>query len=134
MAREVMARKKTPTLTDTELRLMDVIWRNGEATVKDVLDGLPGKDSPAYNTVLTILRILEQKGYLKHVKRGRAHVYQPLITRESAQRKVVRHIVKNFFDNSAELLMLNILENEELSPEDLRKLHSMVDEAEKERS
>ena len=129
-----MARKKTPTLTDTELKLMDVIWREGEATVKDVLDGLPGKDSPAYNTVLTILRILEHKGYLKHVKRGRAHVYQPLITRELAQQRVVRHIVKNFFGNSAELLMLNILANEELGPDDLRRLHGMVDEAERERS
>jgi predicted transcriptional regulator len=128
----VMARKKTPTLTETELKLMDAIWRLEEATVKDVLDVLPDRQAPAYNTVLTILRILEQKGYLKHIKRGRAHVYQPLISREQAQRKAVRHMMQSFFQDSAELLMLNILENEKLGPDELRRLHDMVDDAEKE--
>ena len=92
-----MARKKTPTLTEAEIRLMNVVWDKGKATVNEVIEALPRKARPAYNSVLTIMRILEEKGYLKHIKEGRAHVYCPRVTRDQAQRKVVRHLVKRFF-------------------------------------
>lgn len=126
-----MARKKTPTLTDAEFRLMDVIWRRGQATVTEVLEGLPETDIPAYNTVLTILRILEDKNYLRHTKNGRAHIYHPLISREEAQSTAVRHVVSRFFDNSPEMLMVNLLKDEKLGQEELARLRDMIERSEK---
>ncbi len=125
-----MARKKAPTLTDGELRLMDVVWDKGEATVSEIVEGLPSSNRPAYNSVLTTMRILEQKGYVKHTKDGRAHVYSPLVTRQQARSKAVRHMVQSFFNDSPELLMLNILENEDLSPEEAERLKKMIKESE----
>lgn len=123
-----MARKKTPTLTEAELKLMDVIWRLGEATVNDVLEALPKEQTPAYNTVLTILRILEKKKYLRHIKQGRAHVYRAVVGRDEARRTALREVVSRFFDNSPELLMVNILNDESVSSAELKKLYSMIDE------
>lgn len=121
-----MARKRTPTLTEAEFKLMDVIWKRGKASVSDVLEGLPETDAPAYNTVLTILRILEDKEYLSHTKSGRAHVYHPLISREQAQSTAVRHVVSRFFNNSPEMLMVNLLKDEKLAPEELTRLREMI--------
>ena len=89
--------KKSPTLTEAELRLMEVLWQNGPATVQEILQGLPETAPLAYNSVLTTIRILEQKGYVKHVKDGRAHVYTPLIQREEATRSEIRRLVNRFF-------------------------------------
>ena len=74
-----MARKKSAGLTDGELRLMDVLWEMGSGTVSDVMDALPKSVPLHYSTVLTTLRILETKGYLKHVKESRAFVYKPVV-------------------------------------------------------
>lgn len=94
-----MARKKSPTLTDAELRLMDVIWEKGSAMVSEVAEALPQELGLAYNTVLTTLRILEEKGYLCHTKaqEGRAYVYRALVGRNEAGRNAVRHLVSRFF-------------------------------------
>ena len=127
-----MARKKTPTLTEAELRIMTVVWETNGATVNDVLSALPAGTNLAYNTVLTTMRILEQKRYLRHDKEGRAHIYRPCITRAQARRKAVQHIVKSFFDNSPELLLLNILDNEKISDDELERLKKMTDETDKE--
>ena len=106
---------------------MDVLWEKKAATVGDIHEALP-KDPPvAYNTVLTTLRILEQKGYIRHTKEGRAFVYHPVIDRGEASRKAVRHLISRFFQNSPELLMLNLLEDEEVSPEDLKRLKKMIE-------
>ena len=125
-----MARPRTPTLTEAELRLMDVLWNRGASTVGEVAEALPRKRSLAYSSVLTTLRILEQKGYVRHEQRGRAYVYHPLVGRGDAQRSAVRHLVSRFFEGSPELLVLNVLENEKLSAGDLRKLRRMIEEAE----
>ena len=106
-----MPPRKSETLTEAELRLMDVLWQKGSATVQQVLDALPAKPALAYNSVLTTIRVLENKGYLEHVKDGRAHVYKPLMEREEATRSEIRHLVSRFFKNSHELLVLNILED-----------------------
>jgi len=124
-----MARKKTPTLTEGELRLMDIVWEKGEATVNQVLSALSSTKAPAYNTVLTILRILEQKGYLHHVKAGRAHVYRPLVDREQARHKAIRQMLKSFFDNSPELLVQNIIDSEDISEKELLRLKRMLNES-----
>ena len=123
-----MARKKSPHLTEAELRLMDVIWDKGSATVSQVNDALPKDVGLAYNTVLTTLRILEEKGYLRHTKRddARAFVYQAVVGRNEASRNAVRYLVSRFFRNSPELLVLNLLEDEELDAKELSRIRKMV--------
>ena len=122
-----MARKKSTTLTDVELRLMTVIWDNGPSTVGEVQKALPKKDRVAYTTVLTMMRVLEEKGYLDHEQRGRAFVYRPLVERDAAQRKGVSHLVGRLFDGSPGALVLNVLENEKLSAEDLARLRELIE-------
>jgi predicted transcriptional regulator len=128
-----MPRSKTPNLTEAELRLMQILWDSGPATVNEVARALPRRLSLAYNTVLTTLRILEQKGWVNHEKRGRAHVFAPLVDRPTAQRSAVRHLLSRFFDGSPGLLMVNLLEDETLDAEDLRRLKRMIDQEEPER-
>ena len=126
-----MGRRKSPTLTEAELRLMDVIWKKTPATVGDVVGALSGEESPpAYSTVLTTLRILENKGYVRHEKEGRAYLYHPVVGREDARRSVIKYMMSRFFNNSPELLVLNILEHEDLDAEDLDRLREMVAGAE----
>ena len=124
-----MARPKSPTLTEAELRLMDVLWKKETATVSDVVAALPGTAPLAYSTVLTTLRILERKGYVSHEKEGRAYVYQPVVGREEARKSVVRYMMSRFFNNSPEALMLNILEDEAVNGDVLDRLKRMVDES-----
>ena len=124
-----MARTKSPTLTEAELRLMEIIWDRGEATVNEVVQKLPKKRALAYNTVLTTLRILEAKGYLAHEKQGRAFVYRALVDRGHARRNAVKYVVSRFFENSPELLVLNILENDSITPEELNRLRKMIEES-----
>jgi BlaI family transcriptional regulator, penicillinase repressor len=122
--------KKSPTLTEAELRLMEVLWQNGPATVQEILQGLPETAPLAYNSVLTTIRILEQKGYVKHVKDGRAHVYTPLMQREEATRSEIRRLVNRFFGNSHELLVLNILEDQTVDAKELKRLRKMLEGSE----
>jgi predicted transcriptional regulator len=125
-----MARKKSSTLTEAELRLMNVLWTRGASTVNDVLAALPEDPPLAYSTVLTTLRILEEKGYIKHKKDGRAFLYVPRVPREQAQRSALRQLLSRFFENSAEQLVLNILKHEKLDAAELRRLRRMIEEAE----
>jgi len=118
---------KSTTLTEAELRLMDVLWQKKSATVQQVLDALPKKPALAYNSVLTTVRILEAKGYLRHEKDGRAHVYSPLVGRKEATRQEVRRLVSRFFGNSHEQLVLNVIEYEELDAKELRRLRQLLE-------
>lgn len=127
-----MGRRKSPTLTEAELRLMQVLWDQESATVSDVVDTLAGRESPAYSTVLTTLRILEQKGYLRHEKEGRAFVYYPIVGRDDARRSVIQYMMSRFFDNSPETLVLNLVENKELDARDLGRIQKMIEEADSE--
>jgi len=119
--------KQSPTLTEAELRIMNVLWPLGSGTVQQVLESLPGKPELAYNSVLTTIRILEKKGYIKHVKYGRAHVYVPVVARQDASRSEIRHLVGRFFKNSHEQLVLNILEDRGLDPKELKRLREMLE-------
>ncbi len=122
-----MARSKSATLTEAELRIMNVLWEKGSATVHEVLQGLPPEPALAYNSVLTIIRILEKKGYVKHVKDKRAHVYTPQVDRKDATRFEVRHLVSRFFGNSDELLVLNILEEKSIDADELARLRQLLE-------
>lgn len=122
-----MPPSKSPTLTEAELRLMDVLWQRGASTVQQVLEALPKKPALAYNSVLTTIRILEKKGYVKHMKDGRAHVYSPVIERREATRSEISHLVHRFFKNSRELLVLNVLEDQGIDAEELRRLRQLLE-------
>jgi len=120
-------RKTSETLTEAELRIMQVLWQMGSGTVQQILDALPEKPALAYNTVLTTIRILEKKGYAGHDKDGRAHVYRPLVERDEASRSEIRHLVSRFFRNSHEDLVLNILEDRGIDPKELERLRKMLE-------
>jgi predicted transcriptional regulator len=121
-----LARSRSATLTEAELRIMNVLWERGASTVHEVLQGLPTEPVLAYNSVLTIIRILEKKGYVKHVKDKRAHVYTPQVDRKDASRFEVKHLVKRFFGNSDEMLVLNILEEKSIDPTELERLRELL--------
>jgi predicted transcriptional regulator len=108
---------------------MNVLWEKGAGTVHDVLQALPEKPALAYNSVLTIIRILEAKGYLKHVKENRAHVYMPKIDRKDATRFEVSHLVNRFFGNSHENLLLNILEEQSIDADELSRLRQLLEKS-----
>lgn len=124
-----MARSKSVTLTEAELRIMNVLWDKGPATVHEVLQALPSKPNLAYNSVLTIIRILETKGYVKHVKDKRAHIYMSKIDREDATRSEVQHLISRFFGNSHERLLLNILEESSIDAEELARVRELLERA-----
>jgi predicted transcriptional regulator len=123
-----LPRKKSSGLTDAELRLMEVIWERRSATVSEVVEGLPKSSPLAYSSVLTTLRILERKGYLKHVKRGRAFVYLPLVEREMARDKAVTHLLRRFFQGSPEMLMLSLVERRKIGTEEIERLRRRIEE------
>ena len=124
-----MARKKSPTLTDAELRLMEVIWDKGSASAAEVLGALPDAGL-AYTTVLNTLRILEAKGYVSHTKDGKAFIYHPLVDRGQASRSAIQYLVSRFFGNSPQLLVSNLIEDEQLSKQDLQRLKKLIEESE----
>lgn len=122
-----MPRKTSETLTEAELRIMQVLWQMDAGTVQQILDALPPRTLLAYNTVLTTIRILEKKGYVGHDKDGRAHVYRPLVERGEASRSEIRHLVGRFFRNSHEDLVLNILEDRGIDASELARLRKMLE-------
>jgi BlaI family transcriptional regulator, penicillinase repressor len=125
-----LPRKKSPNLTEAEFRLMNVLWKKGPATVGDVVEALPGKPPLAYSSVLTTLRILENKGFLRHTKEGRAFVYHPVVARKEATRKAIRHLVTRFFGGSRQQLLLNLLEDEEFDEKELQRIKKRISESE----
>jgi BlaI family transcriptional regulator, penicillinase repressor len=127
-------RRPSETLTDAELRIMNVLWLKGSGTVQSILDALPGTPSLAYNSILTTIRILERKGYVEHVKDGRAHLYAPLVGQKEATRSEIRHLVGRFFKNSHEELILNILEDRGIDAAELDRLREMLDQSDKDQS
>jgi len=125
-------RRKSETLTEAELRLMEVLWQLGSATVQQVLDALPARPALAYNSVLTTIRILENKGYVRHLKDGRAHVYTPCVEREEASRSEIKHLVSRFFGDSQDLLIMNILEDRGIDQVELQRLRQLLERSDKE--
>jgi predicted transcriptional regulator len=125
-----LARKKSRDLTEAELRLMDVIWKRGPSTVAEVAEALPRQLDLAYNTVLTTMRILEDKGYVRHTKagEGRAFTYHAVVGQKEASRNAVTNLLGRFFGNSPGELVLNLLENEQLTQQELRRLRLLIGE------
>src|ERR1700721_1937351 len=124
-----MPPKKSITLTEAELRLMKILWQRGESAVNDMVAAMPEGETLAYNSVLTTVRILEQKGYVDHRQDGRAFVYRACVAEHEASRSEVRHVLNRFFGNSRERLLLSLLGDEEISAEELRRLKEAIAQA-----
>jgi predicted transcriptional regulator len=107
---------------------MNVLWLKGCGTVQLILESLSQKPALAYNSVLTTIRVLERKGYVRHSKDGRAHVYAPLVEQNEARRSEIRHLAGRFFKNSHEQLVLNILEDRGMKAEELNRLREMLEQ------
>lgn len=122
-----MPPRQSVTLTEAELRLMNVLWQRGSGTVQQVLDDLPPQLALAYNSVLTTVRVLEKKGYVAHKKDGRAHVYVPVIQRTDATRSEISNLVSRFFKNSHDQLVFNILEERGVDAKELDRLRKMLE-------
>jgi BlaI family transcriptional regulator, penicillinase repressor len=128
-----MPPRASTTLTEAELRLMNILWQRGPATVHQLLEALPRNPALAYNSVLTTIRILEKKGYVKHIKDGRAHVYMPLVGQKEATRFEVRNLVNRFFKNSHELLVLNLLEDQSIDAAELKRMSELLESSKTEK-
>jgi BlaI family penicillinase repressor len=119
-----MPRKKATMLTEAEHRIMEVIWARGPVTVADVVEALDGKD--AYTTILTLIRILKDKGYLSCKKAGRAHVFTPAVDRDTVARKAAHQLLSKFFAGSPSELVLSFLRDEELTTEELDQIKDTI--------
>jgi predicted transcriptional regulator len=124
-----MPPKKSNTLTEAELRLMKILWDRGESAVNDVVAAMPEGEALAYNSVLTTIRILEQKGYVEHRQEGRAFIYRPIVAEHEASRSEVKHVLSRFFGNSRERLLLTLLGDGEISREELERLRAAIRDA-----
>src|SRR5262245_43375187 len=113
-------------LSDRELDVMTVLWANGSGTVTEVRDALP--DALAYTTVLTVLRILEEKGFVGHEEEGKAHRYRPLVARERAGKSALARLMDTLFDGSPELLLTQLVSDRKLSAGEIRRLRTILDE------
>ena len=116
--------------TDRELDLMTVLWERGPSTVAEVRDAL--EDDLAYTTVLTLLRVLEEKGRVGHTEEGRAHRYHPLVERHAAGSSALRRLTRKLFRGSPELLLTQLVEDRGLTGDELRRMRQLLDERLKE--
>ena len=115
-----MVRPRSETLTQRETQIMEVLWDRGEATADEIRKALP--DDPHDSTVRTLLRVLKSKGYVTHRARGKAYIYCPAVERAQVERRAVRSVLKRFFGGSPEALVLRLIEDEQLTPDQLDEL------------
>jgi BlaI family penicillinase repressor len=125
-----MPRKPSELFTDKEMEIMKLLWQMGEATVKDIQERLPGE--PHYNSVLTIIRVLERKGHLVHRAEGKTYFYRPNESKENARSRLLRHLVDQVFGGSASSAVLNLVEAGDLSKSDLDAIRAKIGKAAKE--
>ena len=111
---------------------MDIVYRQGRATAAEVLEALP--DPPSYSAVRALLRVLEDKGHLRHEQEGASYVYRPTVSRETASRSAVKHLMQTFFGGSAERAMAALLDvsSSKISKEELERIAELIETAKKE--
>ena len=117
-------------LTKAEEEIMQELWQQESAFVKDILEVLP-EPKPAYNTVSTIIRILEQKGFVKHIAYGKTHQYYPAVSKEDYRKFVTDKLRVGYFDNSARAMMSFFMENEQINLKEADEIKKMIEEMKK---
>jgi predicted transcriptional regulator len=124
-----MSRKRSSSLTDGELRIMRALWDLERATVSEVIGRMRHQNAevPAYNSVLTILGILERKGYVRHQKDGRAFLFRPTVDRAVARNSALQQLLAKFFDGSPSLLVLDLFGQREIDDEELTRIRELLD-------
>ena len=127
-----MAQQSHEHLSRRERQIMDIIYRNGKATAAQVMDGLP--DPPSYSAVRALLRILEEKGHLRHEQKGPRYVYLPTVPREKAKQSALNHVLTTFFEGSVSSAVAALLdmERDELADDELQRLAHLIEEAKRE--
>ena len=120
--------KTTPQLSRRERQIMDVLYRAGRATAAEVQEGMP--EAPSYSAVRTMLRILEDKGHVKHEQDGPRYVYIPTLARDKAKRSALKHVVNTFFDGSASQVMAALIERN-MDDAELARIRELIDNAKK---
>jgi predicted transcriptional regulator len=128
----IMTRNTPTSLTRRERQIMDVLYRLGQATAAEIQERLP--EPPSYSATRTMLRILEEKGHIRHEEKGPRYVFSPKISRESARKSALRHLVQTFFEGSAAQVVSTLVNDntKRLSDGDLEQLARMIDKARKE--
>lgn len=126
MARRRDGRK----LGEMELQIMNVLWDRGPSTVRDVLEALPMQPRPAYTTVLTMMRLMYEKGYLDRREQGKAHIYQARLREGPTKRGLLRQLVDGAFRGSTEAVVVRLLEDEKLSRDELARIRKLIAERE----
>jgi BlaI family penicillinase repressor len=126
-----MSRPRSTTLTEGEQRIMEVLWKLGEASVQQVTDALSENEPIAYTTALTMLRILNDKSYVDYRKEGKAHVYVPLVTRDAARSMALRQLLKRFFDDSPASLAQHLARDPDIDLSEVERLRAQVAKARK---
>ena len=122
-----MKKKKSDLLTEVELEFMSELWALGEGTVRDVMQRLPEDRNLAYTSGATILRILEQKGFVTSRKEGKSHVYVPSMEKDAYQSRSLKHLSKKLFDDTPASLVARLVNDEELTEEALGQIRALVD-------
>jgi predicted transcriptional regulator len=112
-------------LTDREADVMRILWDHGPSVVAEVRARL--SDALAYTTVLTILRTLEVKGYVRHEEEGRVHRYFPAVQRQAARKSALRHLTSKLFNGSSELLFAHLVADRKLTPQQIQRMRKLLD-------
>ncbi len=126
MKRTVVVRRPDKPLTPTELEMMNVIWRAGACTVAQVQAALRPERDLAYTSVSTIIRILEQKGYLTSTRLGRGHLYTPTLKQNEYQAMSLHHMVRDVFNGTPALVVRQLLDSQSLNEEDLAQIRALL--------
>lgn len=119
-------------LTPLELKVMNILWGMKKAFVKEIIARWPENSEPAYNTISTIVRILEEKGYVGHDSQGRSHQYFPLISKTKYQKRLMSNVLDNVFSGSLTGMVSSLLDNEKISPDQLTELRKLIDNSDTE--
>jgi predicted transcriptional regulator len=127
-----VSQQETPDLSRRERQIMDFLFRVGRASAADVLAGIP--DPPSYSAVRALLRILEDKGHVRHEEEGRAYIYSPTTRKEAARKSALQHLLRTFFDGSTEdaVAALLDLKGPRMSEEELERIERLVEQARRE--
>lgn len=123
-------KKKSEFLTPLELKVMNILWVLKKAFVKDIISEWPEQDQPAYNTISTIVRILEDKQYVGHESFGRSHQYFPLISKGKYQKRLLKNVMENVFSGSLTGMVSSLLDDNQLSSDELQEIKNMIEDSE----